>query len=199
MGPTHIEEDNLLFLVYPFKCSSHPGTPSNNVSQNIWAPPDPVKVTHEVNHHTLDLCLPLISSEDVETNRIRGSHAPTDLERGRGQLFSGVANLEMEKKIKNIVMRPDVALKTLGTTTLPCRTLKPEITIWLICFLFFWFFFFFLNRISKEFCWFSFHMIQDKRLRPCQAIPNLSMKTDNNGQIKHSLYRQRRSKKFPQL
>lgn len=142
-GTHPLEEDGLLFLVYWFKCSPHPETPSNNDSPNIWAPPDPVKVTHKIIHPTLDLHSPRNSPEDLETNRIRGSHTPIDLERGRGQPFSGVADLETETKIKNIVMKPDWFLKILGTTLALCRTLKPGVTIWSKCFPLFYFSFFF--------------------------------------------------------
>lgn len=124
MGPTHIEEDSPLYLVYQFRCSAHPETLSNNVSPNIQAPPDLVKVTHKI---TTPVTIHFL--QDLETNRIRGTHTPIDLERGKGQLFSGVADLETEKKIKNIVMKPDCALKTLGTTFSPCHTLKPGVTI----------------------------------------------------------------------
>lgn len=54
MRPTRIGEGNLHFSVDGLKCSSYVGTlhghTQNSVELNLWAPLDPVKLTHKVKH-----------------------------------------------------------------------------------------------------------------------------------------------------
>lgn len=66
MMPTHIGEDDLLYLVYQIKCWSLTETLStdtlrNNVPPAIWASVCPAKMTHKINHHSH----PIINIGDV--------------------------------------------------------------------------------------------------------------------------------------